>query len=149
MPINVARYRNLKHYKYQLVSDYVIAIDIKPRDNVRTQFIDLDTQGALTIKNGYAWDGPSGLGIDTRSFMRASLVHDALYQLMRAEYLDYRIQQRPADDFLRVLCVEDGMWKPRACSLIKDFVNAAGLRKFAMHLFLMPGNCFQLFKGCK
>ena len=46
MPINVARYRNLKHYKYQLVSDYVIAIDIKPRDNVRTQFIDLDTRHA-------------------------------------------------------------------------------------------------------
>lgn len=114
MPMNVARYRNLKHYKYQLVSDYVIAIDIKPRDNVRTSFIDLDTQGTLTIKNGYAWDGPSGLGIDTRSFMRASLVHDALYQLMRAEYLDYRIQQRAADDFLRTLCVEDGMWKLRA-----------------------------------
>ena len=124
MPINVARYRNLKHYKYQLVSDYVIAIDIKPRDNVRTQFIDLDTQGALTIKNGYAWDGPSGLGIDTRSFMRASLVHDALYQLMRAEYLDYRIQQRAADDFLRVLCVEDGMWKLRAwfnCMMLRLF----------------------------
>lgn len=124
MPINVARYRNLKHYKYQLVSDYVIAIDIKPRDNVRTQFIDLDTQGALTIKNGYAWDGPSGLGIDTRSFMRASLVHDALYQLMRAEYLDYRIQQRAADDFLRALCVEDGMWKLRAwfnCMMLRLF----------------------------
>ena len=124
MPINVARYRNLKHYKYQLVSDYVIAIDIKPRDNVRTKFIDLDTQGALTIKNGYAWDGPSGLGIDTRSFMRASLVHDALYQLMRAEYLDYRIQQRAADDFLRVLCVEDGMWKLRAwfnCMMLRLF----------------------------
>lgn len=124
MPINVARYRNLKHYKYQLVSDYVIAIDIKPRDNVRTKFIDLDTQGALTIKNGYAWDGPSGLGIDTRSFMRASLVHDALYQLMRAEYLDYRIQQRAADDFLRALCVEDGMWKLRAwfnCMMLRLF----------------------------
>lgn len=124
MPINVARYRNLKHYKYQLVSDYAIAIDIKPRDNVRTQFIDLDTQGALTIKNGYAWDGPSGLGIDTRSFMRASLVHDALYQLMRAEYLDYRIQQRAADDFLRALCVEDGMWKLRAwfnCMMLRLF----------------------------
>ena len=124
MPINVARYRNLKNYKYQLVCDYDISIAIKPRDNVRTQFIDLDTQGALTIKNGYAWDGPSGLGIDTRSFMRASLVHDALYQLMRAEYLDYRIQQRAADDFLRVLCVEDGMWKLRAwfnCMMLRLF----------------------------
>ena len=114
MSINVARYRNLKNYKYQLVSDYAISIEIKPRDNVRTRFIDLDAQGLLTIKNGYAWDGPSGLGIDTRSFMRASLVHDALYQLMRAEYLDHNIHQRPADDFLRTICLEDGMGKLRA-----------------------------------
>ena len=124
MSMNVARYRNLRNYKYQLVSDYAIPITIKPRDNVRTQFIDLDVQGLLTIKNGYAWDGPSGLGIDTRSFMRASLVHDALYQLMRAEYLDHRVQQRPADDFLRAICLEDGMGKLRAwfnCMMLRLF----------------------------
>ncbi len=124
MPINVARYRNLKRYKYQLVSDYSIATDIKPRDNIRTQFIDLDTQGTLIIKNAYAWDGPSGLGIDTRSFMRASLVHDALYQLMRAEYLDYKVHQRPADDFLRTICLEDGMGELRAwfnCMVLRLF----------------------------
>lgn len=124
MPSNIARYRNLKNYKYQLVSDYSIAIDIKPGADIRTQFIDLDTQGALTIKNGYAWDGPSGLGIDTRSFMRASLVHDALYQLMRAEYLDCNTHRRYADDFLRAICIEDGMWRLRAwfnCMVLRLF----------------------------
>lgn len=124
MPINVARYRNLKNYKYQLVSDYVIAIGIKPDNNIRTQFIDLDTQGMLTIKNGYAWDGPSGLAIDTRSFMRASLIHDALYQLMRGEYLDCDIHQKYADDLLRAICLEDGMGKLRAwfnCMMVRAF----------------------------
>lgn len=121
---NVARYRNLKNYKYQLVSDYSLTIDIKPSDNIRTRFIDLDLQGELTIKNGYAWDGPSGLAIDTRSFMRASLVHDALYQLMRGEYLDCHTYQRYADDLLRAMCLEDGMGKLRAwfnCMVLRVF----------------------------
>ena len=124
MSTSIARYRNLKNYKYQLVSDYAIAIDIKPGNNVRTRFIDLDTQGLLTIKNGYAWDGPSGLSFHTRSFMRGSLIHDALYQLMRAEYLDYHIHQRQADDLLRTICLEDGMgkfWAWFNCMVLRVF----------------------------
>ena len=47
----------------------------------------LNTKGHLIIKRSYAWDGPSGPTIDTKNFMRGSLVHDALYQLMRHEHL--------------------------------------------------------------
>ena len=72
-----------KGYKYQLADDYTIQIDTKPPEEIETQFISLSIDGLLTIKDGYAWDGPSGPTIDTPNFMTPSLVHDAIYQLMR------------------------------------------------------------------
>jgi hypothetical protein len=82
------RYRS--DYKYQLAEEYKISISIKPKSNIETEFIDLDTDGNLTVKNGYAWDGPSGPVKDTDENMRASLVHDALYQLMRNDKIKSR-----------------------------------------------------------
>ena len=63
---------------------------------------------------GYAWDGPSGPTIDTKNFMRGSLVHDGLYQLMREGLLAHEEYRKSADDLLRDICVEDGMSKFRA-----------------------------------
>ncbi len=74
-------------YKYQLVKDYRIKISIKPSHPVHCEeFIALDTDGSLTVCEGYAWDGATAL-YDTRRNKRASLVHDALYQLLRKEKL--------------------------------------------------------------
>jgi hypothetical protein len=101
-------------YKYQLKQTYQLGIDIRPEQDICTEYIDLDTQGALTIAKGYAWDGPSGPTLDTVSFMRGSLVHDALYQLMRDGYLDRAKHREPADRLLQTLCKEDGMWSLRA-----------------------------------
>ncbi len=75
------RYRS--GYKYQLVDDYSVKVRVKPDENISTEFIALDKDGVLKMNQGYAWDGPSGPTIDTKNFMRGSLVHDALYQLMR------------------------------------------------------------------
>jgi len=75
-------------YKYQLYNNYKIKTTIYPKSNITTDFIDLDKNGTLTIKKGYAWDGASGIAIDTCNFMRGSLVHDALYQLMRNDLID-------------------------------------------------------------
>ncbi len=80
-----ACYRKLHRYKYQLMADYILQIDIKPIQNIELKFLSLSSEGALPIKKFYAWDGPSGPTIDTRDFMRGSLVHDALYQLMRLD----------------------------------------------------------------
>ena len=44
----------------------------------------------LLISEGYSWDGASGPTWDTDGTMRASLVHDALYQMMRIGALDRR-----------------------------------------------------------
>lgn len=106
------RYRS--GYKYQLASDYAITISIKPEMDIATPFIRLDTKGNLTIVNGYAWDGPSGPVIDTRENLRASLVHDALYQLMRLRFLSAKRYKDLADKIFKKLCTIDGVSHPMA-----------------------------------
>ncbi len=111
-------YRKLRVYKYQLREDYTIKIPIKPEENISTDFIGLGTEGILTIKAKYAWDGPSGPTIDTNNFMRGSLVHDALYQLMREKHID--IDKRDeADQLLKQQCIEDGISRLRAWIVYK------------------------------
>lgn len=101
-------------YKYQLKEDYVTGIDIKPEAPIITDYIALASDGTLTIKKGYAWDGPSGPTFDTLNFMRGSLVHDALYQLMRERHLDKKKYRDFADRLLQAMCKEDGMSGLRA-----------------------------------
>lgn len=96
-------------YKYQLAEDYELKIGITPEEDVRMEFIELSAEGDLLLRKGYAWDGPSGPAFDTRNFMRGSLVHDALYQLMRRERLSQKKWRDEADDLLRRHCREDGM----------------------------------------
>ncbi|EOW7151096.1 DUF1353 domain-containing protein, partial [Vibrio parahaemolyticus] len=106
-------------YKYQLADDYEISIAILPKSEIRTEFIDLDTSGNLLVKSGYAWDGPSGPVIDTEENMRASLIHDALYQLMRYELLSTRTHRKAADQLFKDICVEDGVSNFRATAYYK------------------------------
>ena len=61
-------------YKYQLTEGYSVDVDVKPDQDIDSEYIRLSTIGLLTIKTGYAWDGPSGPTIDTPSFMRGALV---------------------------------------------------------------------------
>lgn len=108
-----------KGYKYQIRESHICnlnreSVKIIPDQNIDTDYILLTADGELTIKKSYAWDGPSGPTIDTLNFMRGSLVHDALYQLIREEYLSL-VKYRPlADKLLREMCLEDGMWAVRA-----------------------------------
>ena len=106
------RYR--KGYKYQLTEDYTVNVGISPEAAIDTDYIDLATEGNLTIRKGYAWDGPSGPTIDTTNFMRGSVVHDALYQLMREGLLDHTVYRTIADRVLVDCCREDGMSSIRA-----------------------------------
>ncbi len=105
--VGYIRYR--AEYKYQLANDYSIRISIQPKCDIDTDFISLDTCGNLLVKKGYAWDGPSGPVIDTDENMRASLVHDALYQLMRNKYLVTRTHRKAADKLFKDICKEDGV----------------------------------------
>lgn len=109
----VIRYRALKGYKYQLLETYTVRTGLRPPCPCRLTFAELDTDGTLTIHDGYAWDGPSGPAVDTKDFMRGSLVHDALYQLIRQGMLPTDARGH-ADRLLRRLCQEDGMTAARA-----------------------------------
>lgn len=95
-------------YKYQLAEDYQVEVPIVGQE-IDSTFISLTKRGFLTIKAGYAWDGPSGPTIDTRDFMRGALVHDALYQLMRDHGLNRNLYRPVADRTMRFICQQDGM----------------------------------------
>lgn len=112
-------------YKYQLHEDFEIQVSIKPEKEEKDDYIILDTDGKLTIKKGYAWDGPSGPTIDTANFMRGALVHDALYQLMRENHID-RSHREEADHELWRIIRKDGMSRPRAWWVYRAVRLAAG-----------------------
>jgi hypothetical protein len=99
-------------YKYQLRETYRTRVEILPDRPIVTPWIWLAVDGLLTISAGYAWDGPSGPALDTPDGMRGSLVHDALYQLIREGHLP-QSEREYADNALRRIVREDGMWRWR------------------------------------
>lgn len=131
-------------YLYQLAEDYSVQTSIVTGHNHACKFLELTSGGILKIKGGYAWDGPSGptkaiagilkatpliggwlYGKFLKAFLRGSLGHDALYQLMREGIIDqdYRIN---ADKELHSICLEDGMSKARAWWVYRGVRVGAG-----------------------
>ena len=132
------KYEKINHdiYKYRITEDYKILLDDFHHKSFTNTFYEwvnntsvyisndlnikkfkagasFDNSHILTIKTGYAWDGASGIAIDSENFMEASLVHDAFYQFMREKiipitYKDY------ADRLLQKICIKNGMSKFRA-----------------------------------
>ena len=102
-------------YKFQLEETYQHATGMTPEPGAAgNRFVGMSPDGMLTIAAGYAWDGASGPAIDTPSFMRGSLVHDALYQLIRLGVLAKDEHRQRADEVLRETVLEDGMLRIRA-----------------------------------
>lgn len=111
-------------YKYQLAGPYHIQVPVFPDEHIDTEFLILSVSGDLSFRAGYAWDGPSGPALDTPSAMRGSLIHDALYQLMRQETIGPQWRDE-ADAVYRRLCLEDGM------SVLRGWWHFKGVRLFA------------------
>lgn len=109
-------YKKRRRYKYNLHSEkveYATGITVaEPKD---LKFLAIDGEGNLVIRKGYSWDGASGPVADTKTVMKGSLIHDALYQLMREGVLpqDDAVRER-ADEILREVCIESGMSKAYA-----------------------------------
>ena len=102
-----------KGYKYQLGKEYLISLPAQVQMTIDLRawprFLRYYREGGyLLVKVGYAWDGPSGPTIDTKTAMRASLEHDVYYQLMRLKILPESFREA-ADEIYRQRCKEDGM----------------------------------------
>jgi len=78
--------------KYQLVEDFSIQVPIYLGKTISCNYIQLrgeegwwmeSQRRVLYIEAGYTWDGPSGPVVDVDWLMTPSLVHDALYDLIR------------------------------------------------------------------
>jgi len=120
-------YRELRKYKYQLMIEYTHPTHLRIDEDTGTgdDYVRVSKSGDLRLKKSYAWDGPSGPTVDTKNFMRGSLVHDGLYQLMRDGLLDDKTYRKDADAILRDICREDGMSAIRA-SYVYWSVRIAG-----------------------
>lgn len=112
-------------FKYQLHETYIYKLKINPDVVLNTKFISIDTDGYLTIRLSYCWDGASGPTWDTKSSMRGSLIHDALYQLLRMGLLPM-YYRKYADLELKEICIIDGMWKWRAKAWYRSVRGLAG-----------------------
>jgi hypothetical protein len=94
-------------FKYQLAKSYSVYTGITGY-LCDTEYLSLSKDGCLIIRKGYAWDGPSGPTYDSKDSLRGSLVHDALYQLMRLGLLPESCREQ-SDKLLHDICAEDGM----------------------------------------
>lgn len=100
-------------FKYQLSRDFAIQTPVIC-ELIEDDFFGLSEDGLLQIRKGYAWDGASGPTFDTKSSMRASMVHDVFCVAMRDRRLSYDKWQDTVNAFFRQMCIEDGMWVWRA-----------------------------------
>jgi hypothetical protein len=94
-----------ERHKYTLKEDASFDTGIVGFD-VDTQFIRLFVTGLMVIRAGYGWDGPSGPTIDSSFTMQGSLVHDAGYDLIRANLLTMQLKGK-FDALLYAQCIAD------------------------------------------
>lgn len=118
------KYRNVKMFKYVVIEEYRHKTPFHHMD-AKAPLIELLHDGTLVVSPGYFWDGPSGPTIDTQDSMRGSLVHDALFELMRRGLIPIESKQE-ADRLLETICIEDGM-RPDRARLWYNMVTIAAL----------------------
>ena len=107
-----------RDYKYQIAKDYLVQTRIYPAHLIQSPWVDLSADGMLLIKKGFASDGPSGIAVDTKKFLRGAFIHDAFYYLIRQGKLGFPYR-KAADKELRRIILEDGMSRVRAWYIYK------------------------------
>ena len=95
--------------------------ELHPKEDIFSEFLDLNTYGYLTIKMGYAWDYASvpfthwiSNKIQGKRSKTPSLVHDALCQLHRNKLLVVDDLRLHADKLFYDMLLERKFWKIRA-----------------------------------
>ena len=112
MPIRYQEgFRYVLHQPHEMdLSEYGFQPIIHARSG--NAWVSIDEHSVLRIAATYAWDGDSGPARTTRASLRASLVHDALYQLIRIGALR-STEKHLADQVYRDILRENGMWLAR------------------------------------
>jgi hypothetical protein len=100
-------------HKYQARNAMVYWTGICPGCDIITDLIILKRNGWMFVDKYFAWDGPSGPAIDTRTNMKASHAHDALAALMRKGLLPMSMICA-SNDVLRRIMIRDGALPVRA-----------------------------------
>lgn len=100
-------------YKYWVYQDYSINTEILLGYSGGNDFVSITPDGTLSIKKGYAWDGASGPVPRLKSFVKGSLGHDALYQLIRIGVVPLKDKDK-VDKIMYNLFKSDSMWPPLA-----------------------------------
>lgn len=96
-------------YKYRLARLFTWTNrDLLANIEVNSPYIRI-RKGMLTLKVGYCWDGATAYH-DSPSLMRGSLIHDALYQLLRERLLPPS-SRKLADIIYRKVIIADGTSK--------------------------------------
>ena len=96
-------------YKYQLAKSYEHQLSFRlPPGGFRSRLFQARDDGVMLIARDYAWDGASGPTRDTKNSMRASLVHDVLYQAIREKVLPESFRPM-ADAEFWFITQQDGM----------------------------------------
>jgi len=112
------KFNTNKKYRHLLSNDFELDLRQRFKQESRfKEFVSLTKEGILFISMGYAWDGVSAplIDIDSCRNLRASIVHDALYQLMRNDQeFETRENKKIADRIFRELCIQDGVKKSTA-----------------------------------
>ena len=105
------RYQNKKSWNYRVYEDceYNLYHDF---GNIAHPFFQINGNH-LKVKEGYTWDGASGLAIDTDNFMSPSLIHDILFQCMREDLLNSD-RFKHSNIELKMQCRERGMSRFRS-----------------------------------
>lgn len=115
-------------YKYQLYEDETFITGLYGL-NIKSQYIELFANGVIIVRKGYAWDGASGPTYDSKNSMRASLIHDAGYQLMREGLLGLEYKEF-FDGLFYLTLIRDGMSRLRAWiwyNGVRDFGKSSTL----------------------
>lgn len=126
-------------YKYQLAEHDTFQTEIRPVRDIVTARIWLTSEGVLTVREGYAWDGTSGPVLDRKTNQRGSLAHDALYQLMRMERLPHFLWRDADREFAKIL-KQDGAWR------LTRQIDMAGL-KLAHGRAALPKNRKKVYEA--
>lgn len=127
-------------YRYQLAETLSHQTDIVTGSEHKTQFVTLGATGLLTVASGYAWNGASGPAIQSLDTMRASLLHDACYQLIRLGYISANWKD-VVDCLYRAVCLQAGMPHARAemhYLALQQFGHAATLISAEPKILLAP-----------